>query len=81
MSRFDPNTVEINDVRIFKNEFIPNGGMTIDWVCNMGFGELSWFISKDGKLHAETECMASNGDKEFIKAVMNRLVDLMEVDN
>lgn len=47
------------------------GVMCVNWVANgFGFGQLA-FYERKGRLHCNTECM----DKEFVKAVMDKLLD------
>ena len=46
------------------------GVLLVNWVCeNFGYGQLT-FYEKKGRLHCDTECM----DKEFVKAVMDKLL-------
>lgn len=57
-------------------------GFCINWDSNIGFGQLTIIQSNDNgclKLSAETESMSNNSDKEFIKLVMNKLIDDLEV--
>lgn len=57
-------------------------GFCINWDSNIGFGQLTIIQSNDNgclKLFAETEAMSDNSNKEFIKLVMNKLIDELEV--
>lgn len=46
-------------------------GIGIEWCCqNIGFGTLHVWPGRDGKLHADTECMSN----EFVMAVFRELV-------
>ena len=57
-------------------------GFCINWDSNIGFGQLTIIQSNDSgciKLFAETEGMADNSNKEFIKLVMNKLIDELKV--
>ena len=51
------------------------GGMEISWsTVSAGFGGLTVFVDKDGKLKADTECMS----KDFCKSVLIKLIDSWE---
>lgn len=57
-------------------------GFCIDWDSNKGFGQLTIIQSNDSgclKLFAETEGMASDTDKKFIKDVFDKLIENMKV--
>lgn len=59
---------------------IPDGGIGIDWVGPIGWGQLVLYWGEDNKLHADTECLSSNKDKRFIKEILNLLPYYIEVD-
>lgn len=47
------------------------GVMAVEWIAkDIGFGQLL-FYERKGRLHCQTECM----DKDFVKAVMDKLLD------
>ncbi len=49
-----------------------HGGMEISWATkSAGFGTLTFWTNKDGKITADTEGMS----KEFCKEVFNKLVE------
>lgn len=50
---------------------INNGVLKITWGCNIGFGQTTFVIRKDGKLHIDTECMG----KDFVKQALNYIID------
>ena len=51
------------------------GGFEVSWsTVSAGFGSLTVFIDRDGKLRADTETMG----KEFCKSVLAKLVDSWE---
>lgn len=69
--------LQIDGVKCFKN----GNGVIISWSANIGFGELTLYQSnEDSKWKAETECMCINEDKEFIRMVLNKWVDEIEVE-
>ena len=49
-------------------------GFVIAWQANIGWGELSVYMTKDGKLLIDTECLG----KDFAKQVLCQLVDEAE---
>lgn len=70
--------LKIDEVDCFENSR-GYGVVIIPWSANIGFGELTLYQEKDGKWKAHTECMCNNEDKEFIRMVLNKWVDEMEV--
>lgn len=71
--------VSINNVELsncFKNEKYE--GFILSWDSNIGFGEMT-FLKQDNKTVVETECMSSNKDKEFIKLVLEKFIENLEV--
>jgi len=71
---------EITEVWPVNTEIIPNGGIGINWAGPIGFGQLVLFWGEDGKLHADTECLASNNDKDFIMGILKLLPNYIIVD-
>lgn len=51
--------------------------MTLDWAAKgTGFGQMSFYIGEDGKLHVDSECMG----RHFIRSVLLRLADELVID-
>lgn len=66
----------IDEVRPVNTKYAPDGGISVDWSCEgVGFGNLILWWDNDGQLHADTEYMSSNTDKDFLKAVLIKLAD------
>ena len=61
-------------------KIVPNGGIGVDWYGEIGFGRFELFWGEDGKLHADTECLASDTNREFIKTMMNLIAREVVVD-
>ena len=54
----------------------PHGVLGIDWVAeNIGFGRLELVFDEDGRAHIYSECMDSNDDKSFTKAVLMKVIE------
>lgn len=71
--------LQIDEVNCFENS--RGNGVIISWSANIGFGELTLYHrNEDSKWKADTECMCNNDDKEFIRMILNKWVDEMEVD-
>lgn len=73
--------IVITDVALEKTF---ENGFVLSWDSNLGFGEMTFIKQKDKnsnefKLCVETECMSDNEDKEFIKLVLNKFIDKLEV--
>ncbi len=65
----------INDVEL---DCTFGNGFVLNWDSNVGFGQLT-FIQDRGTLKVETETMCSNEDKEFIKLVLDKFIEKLEV--
>lgn len=68
--------LRVDDIKGYSNEVF--NGVTIYWSSDIGFGEYT--IGKEpkddsGKIYADSECMDSNDDKEFISELMRLLVN------
>ena len=71
--------LQIDEVNCFENS--RGNGVIFSWSANIGFGELTIYQgNNDSKWKADVECMCNNDDKEFIRMVLNKWVDEMEVD-
>lgn len=70
----------INDVEIdccFKNEKYE--GFRFNWDSNIGFGQMTFLKNEDGTIDVETETMSDNNDKEFIKLVLDKFIEKLNV--
>jgi hypothetical protein len=70
---------DVDSVEFWGSNELSNGGMRIQWNSNIGFGQLDIWVNKDGKLTADTEGMSTNEDKEFIRLILNKLIDSIDV--
>ena len=69
--------ISITDIDVYEGDYAK--GIYITWECpNVGFGEYKIYI-KDGHLMADTECMDAPTLKLFTKALMNKLIDDIEI--
>ena len=68
MSTYD---VKINSVSTWSKHRGNNGGLRINWLANVGFGQLDIFMDEEGKLVVDSEYMG----KEFVMEVLEALVD------
>ena len=82
----DESTLEIID--IWANRIPPIEGINteeiqvvgIDWSCNLGWGRYELYFEEDGtKITADSECMDSNDDKTFLKALLNKIYEMTEI--
>lgn len=67
--------MHITDLSIFTGPLIPQGAIRVKWECEKGWGVMDFVLGEDGMLHADTECMASNENKEFINRVLAAVVE------
>lgn len=77
--------LEIKDLSIegvvpYDNEIA--SGICIEWCANIGWGQCQIYRDKSdasGKWHVDTESMSSNDDKTFLKMLLDKLADMVEV--
>jgi hypothetical protein len=62
---------------VFKNDRNEEG-FCLNWGSNIGWGQMT-FINNEGKLKVETECMSDNNDKKFIKLVLDKFIEKLDV--
>lgn len=70
----------IDRVHAFDNELY--NGIRIEWSANIGWGQCDIFHEKADETitwQAHTETMSSNEDKTFLKNLLDRLADMVEV--
>lgn len=70
--------VEFEDIDFWGPHERNEGGMQINWLSNIGFGQLT-VVKRDGKIQCESEHMSNSTDKRFIKLVLQKLIDSLEV--
>ena len=71
---------DIDKFSAFKNEKYE--GFKLSWDSNIGFGEITFSKaagSKDGLWEVQTECMSNNEDKKFIKLVLDKFIEKLNV--
>lgn len=88
MIEFNKNTLDI--YQIFVNKFSSHlegeqqetQVLVIDWECNLGFGRYELYFEEDGtKIKAYSEYMDSKDDKTFLKALLEKVLEMTEVIN
>ena len=58
-----------------------NHSLIIEWSSpDIGFGEFTLLVAEDSTIHARTECMDNQDDKEFTRRILNLLVDHIFID-
>lgn len=51
----------------------------LNWDSNIGFGQLTFIQKENGSIDCESETMSSNDDKLFIKAVLDKFIDKLNI--
>lgn len=70
----------IDRVHAFDNELY--NGIRIEWSANIGCGQCDIFREKADETStwkAHTESMSNNEDKTFLKMLLDKLADMVEV--
>lgn len=71
--------VEVVNVYAFEGVGYRNGIILVEYNSSIGFGTVNFMIDNEGVIHADTENVAK-GDKDFIKKIMDSLMDKIVVD-
>lgn len=82
MNKLDKTTLEITDIwaNIFDDGDDKAQVLGIDWNCNLGFGRYELFFNEYGPtIRAFSEHMDSNDDKKFLKALLEKVVEMAEI--
>ena len=75
----DKSTLEIGDVEVVNREGSEtDAAVIIPWQANTGWGEYTLY-RKNGKWLADSECMDSGEDKGFLRVLLDKLVEEVEV--
>ena len=70
--------LEITEINPYSNPSFE--GVSIYWTANIGFGECQFYKAKgDDTWHVDTERMCSNEDKTFLKMLLDKLAEIVEV--
>ena len=90
--KFDKSTLEIGG--IWANRYKPHDYrpleyadpdeqievLGIDWDCNLGWGRYELFFEEDGtKIIATSEHMDTNDNKDFLRALLEKVCDMAEI--
>ena len=97
MIEFDKNTLTIDNIFVnrFKTpEGQEVQCLVFEWVCNLGFGQYTLYFDHNNltvengledcvltKVTADSECMDKGEDKEFLKALMEKLIGMVKVED
>ena len=76
ISKATGEEITINDVELEVNE--NNSSFILKWYSNIGFGDMTFYNGEEG-LTVDTEYMSNNKDKEFIKLVLNKFIEKLNV--
>lgn len=76
--KVDEIHLEIMDVIPFANEVTT--GFTIKWAADIGWGEYTIYrLNGTDVWAADSECMDSNEDKDFIKELMKLFIEQLQI--
>lgn len=76
ISKATGKEIVVNDVELVVSENNPL--FILRWDSNIGFGEMTFFNGEEG-LVVDTEYMSDNEDKEFIKLVLDKFIEKLNV--
>ena len=73
--------LRVTDIWPVSREAYALGGIGMNWFAdNIGWGELVFYFTPDGKLHADTEHMCSGEDRVFLKNALEKLAEAVTID-
>ena len=96
MRKFDKNTLTIDNIFVnrFTHNNKEVQCLVFEWGCNLGFGQYTLYFNhkdvtvEDGledyvltKVTADSECMDMGNNKEFLKALLEKMIDMVEVED
>lgn len=76
----DIQDLTIDRVHAYDNELY--NGIRIEWSANIGWGQCDIFRDKSDPKEtwkATTECMSTNDDKTFLKTLLDKLAEMVDV--
>ncbi len=73
--------IEIYDVIIdaFESSVSGKGVVRFEWDANIGFGIYELYEDDDNKWTADSECLDRGEDKNFLKLLLNKWVEQIEI--
>lgn len=96
MVKFDKNTLTIDNIFVnkFIHNNTEVQCLVFEWGCNLGFGQYTLYFNhkdstiEDGfenrvltKVAGDSEYIDTNNNKEFLKALFEKLIDMVEVEH
>lgn len=81
--KFDKSTLEVCEIWANRQKAYdcpPIEVLGIDWACNLGWGRYELFFKENGtKIIAISEHMDSNDNKDFLRALLEKICDMAEI--
>lgn len=73
---------ELDEVRVWirQHDICPNGVIGFDWSGSPGCGRYELIADKEEKLHAMSEYMDKGDDKNFLKIILDKVIEDVVVD-
>ena len=73
--------LQLDETDVFVNKELEVAGINLMWSAKIGFGEY-WlrYYPEEKKWTAYSECMDRGDDKEFLRELLNKLVDQIEIE-
>ena len=70
----------VNIDRCFNSKLNPSDLVVIlNWDSNIGFGQLTFIQKENGSIDCESETMCDNEDKLFIKYVLDKFIEKLNI--
>lgn len=70
----------MEDIKIFDVDlFVVKNGLQINWWANIGFGQYNLIADEDNKLKGYSESMDQGEDKEFLKLLIEKVIEKIEI--
>lgn len=72
----------IDEVRVWirQHDICPNGVIGFDWAGSPGCGRYELIMDENDKLHAMSEYMDKGEDKNFLKIILDKVIEDIIVD-
>lgn len=81
---FDKINLKVDEVKVFETDHSDNsnpreGTIRIIWSADIGFGQYDISFYKDGRITGDSELMDNNENKQFIKKLMEVMIDKIDI--
>lgn len=80
MTNYNPEEINLELTEITPFARLGKHGIILSWSSDIGFGEYTLYqTDKEYKWYGESECMDWGENKQLLRALLQKLADMVEV--